>query len=76
LLEAGAPVNGSVAPEQITPLMYAASSGSYETVALLLEQGADMAAKAAHGSTALDIALERGRNEIIHLLRVRTEPRP
>jgi ankyrin repeat protein len=76
LLEAGAPVNGSVAPEKITPLMCAASSGSYETVALLLEHGADSAARAAHGSTALDIALERGRDDIIHLLRVRTEPRP
>jgi ankyrin repeat protein len=57
LLAAGAPVNGAAGPHQITPLMYAASSASLETVALLLESGADIAAKNGNGSTALHLAI-------------------
>jgi ankyrin repeat protein len=72
LLAAGAPVNGAVAPHQVTPLICAAYAGAHDVVALLLEHGADMAAKNRYGSTALDAARERGREDIARLLMTRS----
>ncbi|MBI1787405.1 MAG: ankyrin repeat domain-containing protein [Acidobacteria bacterium] len=68
LLQAGAPVNGSTGPNQVTPLMCAVLSASLETVALLLEDGADTGVKNAHGATALQMAVERGREEMVQLI--------
>jgi len=68
LLQAGASINSTVSPGRVTPLMRAAWSGSHETVTLLLEHGADVQAKNASGSTALDVAIEKGREEIVRLL--------
>lgn len=69
LLAAGAAVNGATGPHRITPLMYGASSASRGTVALLLENGADIEGKDGNGSTALHIAIEYGAGlETIELL--------
>jgi hypothetical protein len=69
LLKAGAPVNGATGPDRVTPLMCAVSSSSYETVEVLLEHGADVAAKNVNGSTALHMAIARNASlETIRLL--------
>jgi ankyrin repeat protein len=69
LLAAGAPVNDVIGPHQITPLMYAVSSPSNPTAALLLEHGADVHAKDGNGSTALHMAIRNGASlETIELL--------
>jgi ankyrin repeat protein len=60
LLAAGAAVNGATGRYQVTPLMCAASSASRDTVALLLEHGADVEAKNLNGSTALHMAIRSG----------------
>jgi ankyrin repeat protein len=57
LLETGAQVNAPTGPDRITPLMCAARDGRYETVAFLIERGADAAAKNANGTTALHMAV-------------------
>jgi ankyrin repeat protein len=72
LLAKGAPVNGAIGARRITPLMCGVFSGSREIVALLLESGADIHAKAANACTALDLATERHLEEIAQLLRSRT----
>ena len=69
LLDTGAPVNGAIGTHRITPLMYAASSASPQTVAFLLESGADVGVKNANGSTALYMAIaNRAGRETIELL--------
>jgi ankyrin repeat protein len=69
LLAAGAAVNGAAGPHQVTPLMYAACSASHQTVALLLEHGANVEGKDVHGSTALHMAIRHGADlETIELL--------
>jgi ankyrin repeat protein len=60
LLAAGAPVNGATGPNRNTPLMYAACGSSHQSITLLLENGADVAAKDANGSTALHMAIGHG----------------
>jgi ankyrin repeat protein len=69
LLQAGADVNGTCGNLCLTPLMWAVSARSLETVALLLEKLADARAKNANHSTALHMALVRGAGaKIIELL--------
>jgi ankyrin repeat protein len=69
LLAAGAPVNGAIGPHQLTPLMCAASSASHQAIALLLESGADIAAKNRNGSTVLHLAISSSANlETVDLL--------
>jgi len=58
LLAAGAPVNGRNGRHQSTPLMYAAMSGSHETIAILIEHGANAAEQNQYGSTALHLAVK------------------
>jgi ankyrin repeat protein len=60
LISAGAPVNGTIGQFQNTPLIYAACGASSETVALLLQQGADVSTKNTHGMTPLDVAKRFG----------------
>jgi hypothetical protein len=69
LLARGAPVNGKAGWRQSTPLMYAAASGSLETVELLLSSGADVKAKNVNDATALGIAIERGYDAIAKRLK-------
>ncbi|HWF10458.1 MAG TPA: ankyrin repeat domain-containing protein [Bryobacteraceae bacterium] len=59
-IAAGAAINGAIGYRRNTPLIYAMRSGSKETVAFLLEQGADVGLKNRHGITALDAARRLG----------------
>lgn len=54
-----------------TPLHYAASSPSAEPVRLLLEQGADVDARAPNGNTPLMLAARWGHEESVDLLLAR-----
>jgi ankyrin repeat protein len=60
LLLAGAAVNGATGASQNTPLMHAACASSHQSIALLLENGADVLVKNANGSTALHMAIGHG----------------
>ena len=51
-----------------TALMYAVGREDYNTVKLLLDNGADVNMKSDYGNTALDYAKEYERTEIIELL--------
>src|SRR5574337_1022092 len=64
LLAADAPVNQS----GWTPLMYAAYSGRADMVALLLEKGADVNARAPNQSTSLMLAARNGHMDAVRLL--------
>jgi ankyrin repeat protein len=69
LIAAGAVVNAAQGPHELTALMYAVTSGSRETVALLLETGADVTARNAYGGSALHMAIANGASlEIVDLL--------
>lgn len=51
-----------------TPLHYAASTGQVETTQMLLEQGADVDARAFDGTTPLMMAAYAGSEEVVRLL--------
>src|SRR5690606_8967190 len=63
LIEAGAEVN-IVQNARITPLHIAAQQGNIDLIILLLEMGADITIKTDQGSTASDLAFEKGFKEI------------
>jgi uncharacterized protein len=67
LLAAGAPVN---APHQGggTPLHTVAFTGNAEVARMLLERGADPLVRTDDGKTAIDIARERGHEDVVRLL--------
>jgi ankyrin repeat protein len=67
LLEAGADVNATQAGSD-TPLHQAAATGNAAVVALLLEHGADKAARCDQGKTPAAYARERGHLDIAVLL--------
>lgn len=69
LIEGGANVN-VVQYGGITPMHVAAQNGSVETIILLLEQGADIAARTDAGLTSSDLAFEKGFFEISEILKV------
>ena len=75
LIEFGAPVNVKDNRGRTT-LMYAVGgdTASPELVRLLLAKGADANAKDIRGDTALDIARQRGKKEIIAALGGKPEP--
>lgn len=58
----------ATAPNGTTPLMMAAGYGSADGVKLLLEEGADPAAKNYLGYTAADFARKAGRDEVAQTL--------
>lgn len=65
LLEKGADINYN---ESGTALMEAVKMGHENTIAYLLNNGADLQAINVNGKTALNIALEKGNENIIELL--------
>ena len=64
LLAANAPINQS----GWTPLMYAAYEGRADMVALLLEKGAEVNARAPNQSTPLMLAARNGKMDAVRLL--------
>lgn len=72
LLERGADPNIEVivyGQLETSPLIAAAAVGSYTSVKLLIEHGADINYKDSRGYTALDYAIDKGDSEIEELLR-------
>lgn len=69
LVEAGAEVN-VVQKGNITALHLAAQQGNIEMIILLLENGADITISTSTGSTAADLALEKGFKEIAEILKI------
>ena len=67
LLAAGADVD-SATKQGVTPLMSAAAFGEIESAHLLIASGADLNRRDAGGSSAADIAGEKGEDEIAALL--------
>ena len=67
LLEAGASPN-VVQQGGFTPLHEASLRGHAEMVAVLLQQGADAAARNTDGRTAADLARDRGASDVLSLL--------
>ena len=59
-----------------SPLMWLARSGSKELTQLLLDVGANSDLKDWQGQTALDKAVENGREDVIKLLRVASDRDP
>jgi ankyrin repeat protein len=57
-----------VLKEDISPLYYAALTGLYESVRILLEQGVDINSKGRRGGTALQAASAQGHAQIVQLL--------
>ena len=53
------------------PLFYAVTSGSYSTVKLLIDKGADVNAKVDDGATAIRAAKKLDDERIVKLLRAR-----
>jgi ankyrin repeat protein len=64
----GADIEGASGPLDKTPLMEAVSCGNIEAVQFLLDEGADVNARAKNGTTALD-CVEVGYTKIAALLR-------
>ena len=67
LIEHGVDANGR-GLKQRTPLMAAAYFNRPEVAQVLLELGADPAARDADGNTAMDVARDRGSDEVLALL--------
>lgn len=70
LVERGAPVDAVARNVElrVTPLQSAAAAGESDTVALLLERGADPNARQLGGYTALHAAAQSGNEELARLL--------
>lgn len=68
LIEAGAEVN-VLQQSRISPLHLAAQQGNIEMIIILLENGADISVRTDFGSTASDLAQEKGFHEIASILK-------
>jgi hypothetical protein len=51
-----------------TPLMWAAEGGVVEIVRMLIQQGVDIHVRDSYGQTALDLAKQKNRTNVVHLL--------
>lgn len=69
LIERGANVNAANA-HGVTPLMIAAARGNLPMIGLLLEAGADPAAKSKAGKTAIDIARENLNEDVVKSIKL------
>ncbi len=69
LLTKGADVNAKTVDKQETPLIWAAYYGYHDVAELLIAKGADINVKDQLGRTPLVVAKEKGREEIVKLLR-------
>jgi len=69
LIAAGADVNAATPKTKSTPLMVASRRGFGRVVEALLAAGADVNARNARGTTALDLAVARGHDEVADILR-------
>lgn len=74
LAELGANVNAKT-KDGITPLMCAAAWGHVESARLLVDLGADCSRVDCTGATAIDIALEKGQDEVAGVLEARIKTR-
>jgi uncharacterized protein len=68
LIARGSPVDGRGSPRGHTPLHEAAHNGDIALIRLLLESGADPSLPTGDGQTALDLAGQRGRDDVVRLL--------
>jgi ankyrin repeat protein len=66
LLDAGANVN--IVRDGWTALMWACEKGSVENVSLLVQRGADANVVDGRGRSAMEIAAEKGHDELVLLL--------
>lgn len=74
LLKLGAkPTNASVDNHRMSALTYDAHEGQTDLVRMLLHSGADVTATHEYGETALSLAQENGRSDIVSLLKAAGE---
>ncbi len=78
LVAAGGKVNIQQGEFYATPLLWASTTGHFDTIEFLLNNGADVEAKDNHGNTPLTWAKRRGSKKIIALLEKAgaTDPAP
>jgi ankyrin repeat protein len=69
LITRGSPVDGRGSPAGHTPLHEAAFNGDLALARLLLDSGADLAARTGEGETPRDVAVKHGRTEVARLLK-------
>jgi ankyrin repeat protein len=68
LLDAGADPNARDHRNHWTPLLHAVHTRRVDAVRLLLERGADAAARDGQGRSAADFARERGHTSVLEIL--------
>ena len=68
LLEKGSNIN-NLDKDNETPIMYCAYNGNINILNLLLQYEPDLKIKNKDGKTALDIAIEKGDQQIIKILK-------
>lgn len=76
LIKSGADVNCTHPISQETPLMWAVAKGSKELILDLIARGANLHAKSKRGNKAIVYAQNRGRKEIVKLLKKHMIPPP
>jgi ankyrin repeat protein len=69
LLAKGADVNAKTTDKEETPLIWAAYYGYNDVAELLINKGADINVKDQLGRTPMAVAKEKGRDEVLELLR-------
>jgi uncharacterized protein len=68
LIDRGSPVDGRGSPSAHAPIHEAAYNGDVALVRLLLARGADRTLRTGDGHTPMEIAVQRGRHEVVRLL--------
>lgn len=76
LLDHGAPINAKARSSGVTALIMAVACGSFETVRLLLIRGASTTERDEDGKTALEVAIEDDKTDIIALFNEHQLGRP